>query len=208
MWIIITKEVMLICNLKTNRKFTFEELNQETTNNENIESKVWKYIQKNNLGKRGKFDGNQKQQFYGLLTQTVISQKLGQPILSVVSGFDNGIDIFLNNYTIDVKTSLRNVTITEKNNYPANLLDSQYRGKQYKNNFYIFCSYNVKENIIQILGILKKEDVEKLGKYFSPNDKSYNRTGKPIDVKEPRWEIPISSLIPVNSIEDIKDYFK
>ena len=45
------------------------------------------------------------------------------------------------------------------------------------------------------VGQLKKEDVEKLGKYFSPNDKSYNRTGKPIDVKEPRWEIPISSLI-------------
>ena len=196
---------MLICNLKTNRKFTFEELNQETTNNENIESKVWKYIQKNNLGQRKTWNGNKKKQFYGLLTQIVLTHKLGQPVLSV-SEFDNGIDIILNNYTIDVKTTLRNGNVEDF--YPANLLDSQYRSKRYKNDYYIFCSYNVKENIIQILGILKKEDVKKVGKYFSDKDKSFNAKGEAIDAAVARWEIPISSLIPVNSIDDIKNYFK
>lgn len=206
MWINITKEVTLICNLKTNRKFTFEELNQENTNNNNIESKVWKYIQKHNLGKRDNFNGDPRQQFYGLLTQLVLANKLNVPVLSVVSEFDNGIDIIYNHHTIDVKTTLRTVNV--KDHYPVNLLDSQYRSKRYKNDFYIFCSYNVKENIVQVLGILKKEDVEKFGYYFSPKDKSFNAKGEAINAPVARWEIPIAALIPVNSIEDIKDYFK
>lgn len=203
--IIKKKGRIKICNLKTKRKFVYEELNSENTQNENIESKVWKYIQKHNLGNRTIFDGTKKQQFYGLLTQTVLSNKLDQPILDA-DGFDDGIDIILNNYTIDVKTTLRNVNV--KDYYPVNLLDSQYRSKRYKNDYYIFCSYNIKENIIQVLGILKKEDVERLGCYFSSTDKSFNATGKEIDVNVARWEIPISLLIPVNSIEDIKNYFK
>ena len=71
-------------------------------------------------------------------------------------------------------TTLRNVNVKES--YPANLLDSQFRGKRYKNDYYIFCSYNVKENIIQVLGILKKEDVEKLGAYFDSESKSFNES--------------------------------
>lgn len=192
--------------MKTNRVFNYETLNQENTNNNNIESHVWKYIQKNNLGQRKTWNGSKKQQFYGLLTQSVLSKKLGQPVLAVDSGFDNGIDIILNNYTIDVKTTLRNVDVKEK--YPVNLLDSQYRSNRYKNDYYIFCSYNVKENIIQILGILKKEDVERLGSFFSPEDKSFNEKGEAIAAEVARWEIPISSLIPVNSVDDIKNYFK
>lgn len=140
-----------------------------------------------------------------MLTQSVIQKKLGQPILTE-EGFDGGIDINFNNYTIDVKTTLRNVNV--KDFYPANLLDSQYRSKRYKNDYYIFCSYNVKENIIQILGILKKDDVEKVGKFFSNTDKSFNAKGEAIRTDMARWEIPISSLIPINSVEDIKNYFK
>lgn len=192
--------------MKTNRVFNYETLNQENTQNNNIESQVWRYVQKNNLGKRDNFNGDPRQQFYGLLTQSVLQKKLGQPVLSVESDFDNGIDIIYNNYTIDVKTTLRNVNVKES--YPANLLDSQFRGKRYKNDYYIFCSYNVKENIIQVLGILKKEDVEKLGAYFDSESKSFNETGKAINAPVARWEIPLSSLIPINSVDDIKNYFK
>ena len=198
--------MFLICTLRGKRKIKFEDLNWNNTENQNhAENYVWRLVQRENVGRRKFFNGDTRKQFYGLLAQAVICYLLRRP-LPQAGGFDEGIDLVINNNTIDIKTTIRNVNV--KPTYPVNLLDCQYRDEKYKNDYYIFCSFNAKENILEILGLLKKEDVEKYGKYFSETDKSFNAFGQAINANVARWEIPISCLVPINSINDIIDYFE
>lgn len=197
---------ILICLIKGIRDIKYEDLNYGNTENQNhAENYIWRLVENENFGRRSFFNGDKKKQYYGLLAQAVICYKLRRPI-PAPGGFDNGVDLILNNKLIDIKTTIR--TVDFRDTYAINLLDCQYRENIYKNDYYLFCSFNTQKNSLEILGILKKEDVEKKGKYFSKNDKSINASGKQIEADVERWEFRLSDLIPVNSIEDIVNYFK
>ena len=57
-----------------------------------LKIKVWKYLQDNNVGQRGDADGNQEQQYLGLLGEYTVKYHLGMPI-EFSGGFDGGFDM-------------------------------------------------------------------------------------------------------------------
>ena len=57
-----------------------------------LKVKVWQYLQENNIGQRGNADGNQEQQYVGLLGEYAVKKELGLPV-EFAEGFDGGFDI-------------------------------------------------------------------------------------------------------------------
>ena len=60
-----------------------------------IKIKSWNEVKKYNFGKRGYADGNQEEQYTGILGQNVICDYYGQPMASGEDGFDGGVDLCL-----------------------------------------------------------------------------------------------------------------
>ena len=72
----------------------------------------YEYLKNNNLGNRGYFDGDDKQQYYGLLAQIMVTDLFNLP-RPQSEGFDGGYDFKLFGLKFDVKCELRNVPFDE-----------------------------------------------------------------------------------------------
>lgn len=144
-------------------------------------------------------NGTKEEQYYGLLAQNIICKKFSQPLTDGSRGCDNGKDLVINNKVVDIKTMLRQVPCQPKF-YTANLLDSQ---RKYHTDYYLFCSFNTTSNTLEICGLLRKDDIEKYGRYYATGEVSHNNRGKEIPTYEPRWEIDYKHMIQINTLDDI-----
>ena len=102
---------------------------------------------------RGKYDGSVRDQIVGKIGELVVAEFLGVE-LPGAEGFDHGIDMVIGYMVIDVKTKIRRVPI--KPWYAFNVPLSQYIGKEYKNNTYLFASYNDEKQTLEIAGYISK----------------------------------------------------
>ena len=106
-----------------------------------------------NFGNRGVANGNQQEQYIGILGQTVFADLLNMIRPSGKGGFDGGFDFFINHKRVDVKTMGRTVAV--KDFYVHNFIGLQ---KDFNVDFYVFCSYNRKKDILTICGYVSKDE--------------------------------------------------
>jgi hypothetical protein len=162
------------------------------------------YILSHNISKRGIYDGSLKDKFTGTIGEKVIYDALKLE-KNDITNFDNGIDLTLNKLLIDIKTKVRR--FKTESWFAWNIPLSQFNNPQYKNNSYLFCSFNDKNDILTIEGWITKEEAIKRCLYLPkgayrlksngqkfPSDKGY-----PCEV----IELVQSALFPLESFEDL-----
>ncbi len=126
---------------------------------EEIKEKVAKYLSTHNIAKRGEFDGDYERQFNGKVGECVVFSRLYKKMMELKGeGSDGGTDIVYKGLTIDVKTMSRSVytKIDYSNNYP----DLQMK---FPTDILVFCSFNRKENVMEICGWIFKCELERKG---------------------------------------------
>lgn len=163
-----------------------------------LKIKVWQYLQEHNIGQRGDADGNQEQQYIGLLGEYAVKKELGLPV-EFAKGFDGGFDIVdAQGLRWDVKTMGRN--IDPKPHYVNNLIASQLN---YDCDYYLFCSLNKRTSVLTICGYIPTDLFKKIA-YFTPKGKKVVRDdGTTFKMKADNWTIANSDLRPVLGLQEL-----
>ncbi len=156
-------------------------------------------VEKYNYGKRTGItrNGSKAEQFRGIYAQVILADYLKQPRPDGSSGYDNGVDFVINGANVDLKCMGRNVYIEQQ--YVHNLLKSQVEDKNSKTDFYIFCSFNQADNVLQVCGCCQKRLIDKC---------SFLRTratprANDIVFKADTFEVSQNELFPIHKLEDI-----
>ena len=163
-----------------------------------LKVKVWQYLQDNNIGQRGTADGNQEQQFVGLLGEYTVKHHLGLPV-KFSEGFDGGFDIVdSQGLRWDVKTMGR--MVDPKPHYVNNLIASQLN---YDCDYYLFCSLNKRTSVLNVCGYIPTELFKKIA-YFTPEGKKVTRDdGTTFKMKTDNWTISNQDLRPVFGLQEL-----
>lgn len=157
-----------------------------------------KFSQQNNIGVRGHADGSIEQQLTGILGQNIICDALDLPFMTT-NGFDGGVDININNTTIDIKTMGRKVY--PKPNYINNLVASQLK---YDVDAYLFCSYHKKDYVLTVCGWIDKESFKKKAKLYKEGELRNRFDGTSFKSKSDLYEIENKDLLKISNIQDLK----
>ena len=156
-------------------------------------------IKKYNFGKRSEHNGTKKQQYFGIIGQSIIMDFFGLGYVDGSSGFDGGIDLTYKGKTYDVKTMGRKVDI--KDDYVNNFLKVQ---EDYNVDGYIFCSINELKKELTVCGWITKDNFIKNRKFYKKDELRYRNDGSSFPVKADLYEISNNDLNFVNSILDFK----
>lgn len=156
-------------------------------------------IAKHDFGKRYTANGNKEQQLTGIIGQSVIMNFFDMGFVDGSSGFDKGVDLVVNNKTIDVKTMGRTTDV--KKSYTNNFLKLQ---DYFKTEIYIFCSYHKDKKELTVCGwIAKEEFIQK--RRFYPKGSIRTRFDKTtFTTFADLYEIDNYFLNDVASISDLK----
>lgn len=155
------------------------------------------FNQENNIGVRGHADGNEEEQLTGIIGQNMICDALGLPLMKA-SGFDGGVDVCLNNKSIDIKTMGRKVY--PRNFYVNNLMASQLK---YNVDAYLFCSYNKIDNVLTVCGWVDKDSFINRASFYKEGDKRTRSDGTSFTTKADLYEIENKDLFSIDSVEDL-----
>lgn len=148
-----------------------------------------RFVAENNLGMRGVFDGNKRNQFVGILGQVAFYKYLFGTLPDLVSGFDEGIDLVYKEYSFDVKTMERKVFMRDYfvNNFVALQL-------KYDTDVLLFLSYNSSSNIIEICGWIFKRDLETKATFHPAGSIRTRSDGSTFVVQQDLYEVNQSEL--------------
>jgi hypothetical protein len=119
------------------------------------------FLKTSPLGKRNQFNGNEFQQFFGLLAQIIVTDELNLSRQVSINKFDGGYDFIYHQKKYDVKCEIRSISF--KKHFIHNLAGEQIN---YEAEYYIFVSYNKTEGEFTICGFISKEDVKKKAKFY------------------------------------------
>lgn len=155
---------------------------------------VWNFLKHNNVGNRGKADGNKEEQYVGLLGETMVKNYLGVDDV-LRNGFDGGYDIEFKGMKIDVKTMGRKVN--PKLHYVNNFISYQ---SDFNCCAYIFCSINKLTSELTICGWLTKKQLFSRACLYKEGAIRTRSDGTTFKMKAPTYEIKNSML---NGIETI-----
>ena len=161
---------------------------------DDIKRSVWNFLKNNNIGNRGKADGNKSEQYVGLLGETVVKNYLGVDN-TFSSGFDGGYDLHYNGMKIDVKTMGR--TVNPKPYYVNNFIAYQ---SDFKCDAYIFCSINKKTSELTICGWVTKDELLDLACLYEEGAIRTRSDGTTFKMKAPTYEIKNSMLKSIETI--------
>lgn len=163
-----------------------------------LKIKVWKYLQDNNVGQRGDADGNQEQQYLGLLGEYTVKYHLGMPI-EFSGGFDGGFDMAdIDGGKWDVKTMGR--TIEPKPHYVNNLIASQLN---YDCDYYLFCSLNKRTSVLTVCGYISTGDFKKIAAFSHKGKKIVRDDGTSFKMKTDNYTIANQDLREVFALEEL-----
>jgi hypothetical protein len=160
-------------------------------------------VKNHEFGMRGIADGTKEQQFVGLVGQCIILDLLNYPFPTGNEGFDNGIDLVLGKYKIDIKTMGRNTEV--KKNYVCNFIGLQ---KKYDTDIYIFNSFNKISKMITICGWIDKDSFFKKAQFLKKGSVRYRADGSNFSTFADLYEIRIECLNDVNSVESLVNCIK
>ena len=128
---------------------------------DSFREKIDQKLEGRNLGNRTSgFNGSKQQQRIGVYGEIAVKRLLGMDE-TISDGFDEGIDLTVGSYSFDVKTTRR--TVPAQPNYEGSVKKTQVYGEVYKNNSYIFCSYNINNNHLTIIGAIQKDTFKSNG---------------------------------------------
>jgi len=130
------------------------------------------FLQQNNMGKRGHFDGNLEQQFTGLLGEICFKRLTAGHWPSLKGGFDGGFDLQLEGKKVDVKTMGRNVPLAPEFVHNFVLAQSHLDA-----DLLVFQSYIKKTNILEVCGWIDKDDALALGEVLPKGSTRTRRDG-------------------------------
>lgn len=176
--------------------FNLQPTKQQLEDSKNLVSKF-------NFGNRGYGDGNKKMQEVGILGQICLADLLSLPRPSGDNGFDGGFDFIINNKKVDVKTMGRTVDV--KNHYVHNFVGYQLK---YDCQYYIFLSYNYKNNKLTICGLVPKKKFEEKSILYKLGDTRVRDDGTTFLTRAPMYEIFQSDLCQIYSVSDIFSLIK
>lgn len=142
-----------------------------------------------NFGKRGRGDGNYNQQLTGIIGQSVVADVCGFPLVDGSTGFDNGEDIRIGDYIVDIKTMGRNSPV--RLNYVGNFPKCQ---DSYNTDVYIFTSLNKKTDILTIVGWLPKGEFLEKAILFKAGEIRTRNDGTEFNLTQDNYEIGYSHL--------------
>lgn len=163
---------------------------------EEIKKYAEEQVEQYNFGQRGVADGTKEQQIVGIIGQTVVQDLLGLAWPEGSNGFDNGVDLILNNKKVDVKTMGR--TVEMRDYFVHNFIALQLN---YDVDILIFCSFNKRTNKLTICGFINKNDLHEKARFFKKGEERRRSDGSTFKLFTDLYEIPQSQLEPINSIE-------
>jgi len=151
---------------------------------------AWALVKRVNFGQRGEFDGDQEQQYTGILGEVMFADIYGFTRPDGSGGFDNGIDFTHKGIKIDLKTMGRTVDVGMTKDFVNNLVASQI---EYDADVYIFASINKDSGEFQVPGFyLKKWGFEN---YRIPKGAKRRRhDGTIFETEAEMFEIPNSCI--------------
>ena len=157
-------------------------------------------VEHKSLGQRKEANGDKFMQRTGMIAQEIISEYLDvdQP---KTDGYDNGIDFQLNGANVDIKCMGRETTI--EYDWVHNLIKSQYDNKNSKTDYYLFCSLDRKDSILQVCGYVQKSLIPKCADFIKKGDERINRSGHKITVRADMFEINQEVLCAINDLDDL-----
>ncbi|TYB78652.1 hypothetical protein [Bizionia myxarmorum] len=156
-------------------------------------------VNNHDFGKRCIANGNKTQQLTGIIGQSVIMSFFNLGLVDGSGGCDNGVDLVINNKTIDVKTMGRTTDV--KTNYTNNFLKLQ---DYFKTDIYIFCSYHKNKQELTVCGWINKADF-KISRRYYPKGTIRTRTDKTtFTTFTDLFEIDNCHLNDVSNIDDLK----
>lgn len=155
-------------------------------------------VENYDFGQRGVGDGNSRQQYIGMLAQTVIADLLNHDRPCGETGFDGGIDFIINEKSFDVKTMERSVSMQD--HYAHNLMGYQI---EYDVDYYLFCSYNNKNNILSICGYISSDDFQRNSEFFPAGSFRERDNNTRFMVEHPLYEIRQGKINKLDNIDDI-----
>ena len=164
-------------------------------------ARIWKYLGRNSLAKRGHFDGSRKDQYIGLLGEYAVRQYLGIDVEEYQSkeGFDNGIDIVTNNgMTIDVKTISSRSKL--KSHHQVNIAATQ---KSYNVHMYVFCHHNTKNNETTICGWRSKKMFFEDAIFMAKGEKKVLDNGSVLTYRAASYDLKVSQLHDIEELHKI-----
>jgi hypothetical protein len=163
-----------------------------------LKIKVWNYLQDNNIGQRGNADGNQEEQYVGLLGEYTIKYYLGMK-MDFAGGFDGGFDLVdADERKWDVKTMGR--TIEPKPHYVNNLIASQVN---YDCDYYLFCSLNKRTSVLTVCGYISTDDFKKIATFNHKGKKIVRDDGTSFKMKTDNYTIANQDLREVFALEEL-----
>lgn len=158
------------------------------------------YLEENNMGNRGVFDGDYYQQLFGLQAQVIVTDLLGLPRPESGGGFDGGSDFEWAGKKWDVKCVIRSVKPLVS--YACNLTESQTR---YDCDGYFFVSYNKITGSFYLLGWITKEDYLSKATYHPIGSTVKRSDGTFITVSSaPFYDITIKQLNRLQKLTDVQ----
>ena len=137
-----------------------------------------------NFGQRGRGDGNQREQFTGVLGQTVFADLLHADRPNGETGFDGGWDFVINSRRVDIKTMTR--TVAMRPDFVHNFIGYQ---EAYPVDYYVFASYNIKKEILTLCGYVEKNELLQRAEFFPKGSLRTRSDGSTFRNFAPLYEI-------------------
>jgi len=118
-------------------------------------------VKTHDFGKRFTANGTKKQQLTGIIGQSVVMSFFNLGIVDGSGGCDDGVDLIVNNKTVDVKTMGRTTDV--RKDYTNNFLKLQ---DYFKTEIYIFCSYHKTKQELTVCGWIDKVSFIEKRRFF------------------------------------------
>ncbi len=152
-----------------------------------------------NFGQRSVANGNHEQQLTGIIGQCVVMEMFGQGYIDGSTGCDNGTDIDVMGYSVDVKTMGRTTDV--RMNYVNNFIALQLK---FSTQLFIFCSYHKIKKELTVCGWIPKVEFLEKASFFPKGSIRTRFDGSTFQTFADLYEIRNDLLNDVNSPESLK----
>lgn len=158
------------------------------------------FLQQGSIATRGEFDGNEEQQFCGILAQVIVTDMLWLDRPINTGEQDGGIDFEIKGQKFDVKCEIRNVRFS----HDVFVHNVQQLQIGYETDFYVLCSYNKSMDELEICGYISKEELIARANYFKAGDIRKRLDGTTFEVIAGLYEIQNKCLMPFYGLISIR----